>query len=137
MVVIYDFCLSFFFHQSIPSVSDIYSMLHTSRPDNASSALLQLHTAPNCQYKVLYFIPSCCFLKGELISYRQHILYFVFIGVYSDFVSKSAWAGVLALWYLIWHAVTFQPQNIPQIQKELFFFRFCVSVVQFCPFTQL
>uniref|UniRef100_A0A673N8N1 GPI inositol-deacylase n=1 Tax=Sinocyclocheilus rhinocerous TaxID=307959 RepID=A0A673N8N1_9TELE len=37
---------------SIPSVSDIYSMLHTSRPDNASSALLQLHTAPNCQYKV-------------------------------------------------------------------------------------
>ncbi|KAL1267888.1 hypothetical protein QQF64_033251 [Cirrhinus molitorella] len=37
---------------SIPSVSEIYSMLHTSRPDNASSALLQLHTAPNCQYKV-------------------------------------------------------------------------------------
>ncbi|XP_052421902.1 GPI inositol-deacylase isoform X1 [Carassius gibelio] len=37
---------------SIPSVSDIYSTLHTSRPDNASSALLQLHTAPNCQYKV-------------------------------------------------------------------------------------
>lgn len=28
-------------------------MLHTSRPDNTSGALLQLHTAPNCQYKVL------------------------------------------------------------------------------------
>ncbi|XP_026073937.1 GPI inositol-deacylase-like [Carassius auratus] len=37
---------------SIPSVSEIYSVLHSSRPDNASSALLQLHTAPNCQYKV-------------------------------------------------------------------------------------
>uniref|UniRef100_A0A672NPT8 GPI inositol-deacylase n=1 Tax=Sinocyclocheilus grahami TaxID=75366 RepID=A0A672NPT8_SINGR len=37
---------------SIPSVSEIYSMLHSSRPDNATSALLQLHTAPNCQYKV-------------------------------------------------------------------------------------
>uniref|UniRef100_A0A8C1UG98 GPI inositol-deacylase n=1 Tax=Cyprinus carpio TaxID=7962 RepID=A0A8C1UG98_CYPCA len=37
---------------SIPSVSEIYSMLHSSSPDNASSALLQLHTAPNCQYKV-------------------------------------------------------------------------------------
>ncbi|XP_058642833.1 GPI inositol-deacylase isoform X1 [Onychostoma macrolepis] len=42
----------FFDTASIPSVSDIYSMLHTSRPDNTSSALLQLHTAPNCQYKV-------------------------------------------------------------------------------------
>ncbi|XP_065107646.1 GPI inositol-deacylase [Paramisgurnus dabryanus] len=37
---------------SIPSVSEIYGMLHTSRPDSNSSAVLQLHTAPNCQYKV-------------------------------------------------------------------------------------
>lgn len=37
---------------SIPSVTEISAMLHTSRQDNTSSALLQLHTAPNCQYKV-------------------------------------------------------------------------------------
>ncbi|CAL8326789.1 unnamed protein product [Lota lota] len=38
---------------SVPSVTEISGMLHTSRPGNASSGLLQLHTAPNCQYKVL------------------------------------------------------------------------------------
>ncbi|KAM4561752.1 GPI inositol-deacylase isoform 1-T1 [Fundulus diaphanus] len=37
---------------STPSAADIPAMLHTSRPDNASAVLLQLHTAPNCQYKV-------------------------------------------------------------------------------------
>lgn len=37
---------------SIPSVTEIPAMLHTSRLDNTSSALLLLHTAPNCQYKV-------------------------------------------------------------------------------------
>uniref|UniRef100_A0A3B4FZ53 GPI inositol-deacylase n=1 Tax=Pundamilia nyererei TaxID=303518 RepID=A0A3B4FZ53_9CICH len=37
----------------VPSVTEISGMLHTSRPDNTSGALLQLHTAPNCQYKVL------------------------------------------------------------------------------------
>ncbi|XP_072296280.1 GPI inositol-deacylase isoform X2 [Eucyclogobius newberryi] len=37
---------------SAPSVTEISGMLHTSRPDNTSSATLQLHTAPNCQYKV-------------------------------------------------------------------------------------
>ncbi|XP_013873264.1 GPI inositol-deacylase [Austrofundulus limnaeus] len=37
---------------SVPSSAEISGMLHTSRPDNASSVLLQLHTAPNCQYKV-------------------------------------------------------------------------------------
>uniref|UniRef100_A0A1A7X8R4 GPI inositol-deacylase n=2 Tax=Iconisemion striatum TaxID=60296 RepID=A0A1A7X8R4_9TELE len=37
---------------SVPSVAEISGMLHTSRPDNTSSVLLQLHTAPNCQYKV-------------------------------------------------------------------------------------
>ncbi|TNN49953.1 GPI inositol-deacylase [Liparis tanakae] len=37
---------------SVPSVTEISGMLHTSRPDNASAVLLQLHTAPNCQYKV-------------------------------------------------------------------------------------
>lgn len=84
-----------------------------------------------------YFIHICCFLKGEFISYRQQILYFVFIGVCSDFVSQSAWAGVLTLWCFVWHAVNFQPQGIPHIQKDLFFFRFCVSVVQFCLSTQL
>uniref|UniRef100_A0A8C6WMV2 GPI inositol-deacylase n=1 Tax=Neogobius melanostomus TaxID=47308 RepID=A0A8C6WMV2_9GOBI len=35
-----------------PSVTEISGMLHTSRPDNSSSAVLQLHTSPNCQYKV-------------------------------------------------------------------------------------
>ncbi|KAG7503173.1 GPI inositol-deacylase [Solea senegalensis] len=37
---------------SVPSVTEISGMLHTSRPDNTSSVLLQIHTAPNCQYKV-------------------------------------------------------------------------------------
>ncbi|KAL6101140.1 pgap1 [Pungitius sinensis] len=37
---------------SVPSVTEFSGMLHTSRPDNASGVLLQLHTAPNCQYKV-------------------------------------------------------------------------------------
>ncbi|KAJ0070485.1 hypothetical protein NL108_011683 [Boleophthalmus pectinirostris] len=37
---------------SAPSVTEISGMLHTSRPDNSSGAILQLHTAPNCQYKV-------------------------------------------------------------------------------------
>ncbi|KAI3356564.1 hypothetical protein L3Q82_017762, partial [Scortum barcoo] len=37
---------------SVPSVTEISGMLHTSHSDNASSVLLQLHTAPNCQYKV-------------------------------------------------------------------------------------
>ncbi|XP_027878010.1 GPI inositol-deacylase isoform X1 [Xiphophorus couchianus] len=37
---------------SAPSATEISGMLHTSRPDNSSSVLLQLHTAPNCQYKV-------------------------------------------------------------------------------------
>ncbi|XP_047670998.1 GPI inositol-deacylase [Tachysurus fulvidraco] len=36
----------------IPSVTEISGMLHTSRKDNSSSALLQLHAAPNCQYKI-------------------------------------------------------------------------------------
>ncbi|XP_023856712.1 GPI inositol-deacylase isoform X2 [Salvelinus sp. IW2-2015] len=37
---------------SIPSVTEISGMLHTSRPDNSTGVLLQLHTAPNCHYKV-------------------------------------------------------------------------------------
>ncbi|XP_038125707.1 GPI inositol-deacylase isoform X2 [Cyprinodon tularosa] len=37
---------------SVPSASEISGMLHTSRPGNFSNVLLQLHTAPNCQYKV-------------------------------------------------------------------------------------
>ncbi|XP_034549496.1 GPI inositol-deacylase [Notolabrus celidotus] len=37
---------------SVPSVTEISGMLHTSRLDNTSGVLLQLHTAPNCQYKV-------------------------------------------------------------------------------------
>ncbi|XP_047457447.1 GPI inositol-deacylase [Mugil cephalus] len=37
---------------SVPSVAEISGMLHTSRPDNSSCVVLQLHTAPNCQYKV-------------------------------------------------------------------------------------
>lgn len=37
---------------SLPSLTEISGMLHTSRPDNSSDVLLQLHTAPNCMYKV-------------------------------------------------------------------------------------
>ncbi|XP_076854507.1 GPI inositol-deacylase [Brachyhypopomus gauderio] len=36
----------------VPSTTEISGMLHTSRHDNTSSAVLQLHTSPNCQYKV-------------------------------------------------------------------------------------
>ncbi|KAJ8410602.1 hypothetical protein AAFF_G00195060 [Aldrovandia affinis] len=38
---------------NLPSVTEMAGMLHTSHPSNTSSVLLQLHTAPNCQYKVL------------------------------------------------------------------------------------
>ncbi|XP_061774698.1 GPI inositol-deacylase [Nerophis ophidion] len=37
---------------SVPSVTEISGTLHTCSPDNVSSVHLQLHTAPNCQYKV-------------------------------------------------------------------------------------
>lgn len=37
---------------NVPSVTEISGMLHTSRPDNTTGVLLELHTAPNCQYKV-------------------------------------------------------------------------------------
>ncbi|XP_077473483.1 GPI inositol-deacylase isoform X2 [Stigmatopora argus] len=39
---------------SVPSVTEIFGMLHTNRPNNMAQAhvLLHLHTAPNCQYKV-------------------------------------------------------------------------------------
>uniref|UniRef100_A0A8D3DF78 GPI inositol-deacylase n=1 Tax=Scophthalmus maximus TaxID=52904 RepID=A0A8D3DF78_SCOMX len=40
---------------SVPSVTEISGMVHTSRPDNTSAVRLQLHTAPNCQYKILRF----------------------------------------------------------------------------------
>uniref|UniRef100_W5LQX8 GPI inositol-deacylase n=1 Tax=Astyanax mexicanus TaxID=7994 RepID=W5LQX8_ASTMX len=41
------------FHTAgFPSVTEISAMLHMARSDNTSSAILQLHTAPNCQYKV-------------------------------------------------------------------------------------
>uniref|UniRef100_A0A4W4DUK2 GPI inositol-deacylase n=1 Tax=Electrophorus electricus TaxID=8005 RepID=A0A4W4DUK2_ELEEL len=45
----------------IPSVTEMSGMLHTSRHDNTSSALLQLHTSPNCQYKVIFHrTHRCC-----------------------------------------------------------------------------
>lgn len=52
LVVLINFVIS-----SIPSVTEMSGMLHTSRQDNTSSALLQLHTAPNCQYKVISHKP--------------------------------------------------------------------------------
>lgn len=39
---------------SVPSLAEISGMLHTSRPDNSSDVLLQLHTAPNCHYRVRF-----------------------------------------------------------------------------------
>lgn len=58
--VVFFFCQiytlrSLFLSTSVPSVTEISGMLHTGRPDNTSGVLLQLHTAPNCQYKVLLF----------------------------------------------------------------------------------
>uniref|UniRef100_A0A3B4YFY9 GPI inositol-deacylase n=1 Tax=Seriola lalandi dorsalis TaxID=1841481 RepID=A0A3B4YFY9_SERLL len=44
-------CLSPWLFNDLFTLS-ISGMLHTSRPDNTSGVLLQLHTAPNCQYKV-------------------------------------------------------------------------------------
>lgn len=48
---------------SMPSLTEISGMLHTSRPDNSSDVLLQLHTAPNCMYKV----------KAQLKKHSFHI----------------------------------------------------------------
>lgn len=52
LVVLVKFVIS-----SIPSATEMNGMLHTSRQDNTSSVLLQLHTAPNCQYKVISHKP--------------------------------------------------------------------------------
>uniref|UniRef100_A0A3B4TSS8 GPI inositol-deacylase n=1 Tax=Seriola dumerili TaxID=41447 RepID=A0A3B4TSS8_SERDU len=49
---VYRIMVPWFREDSVPSVTEISGMLHTSRPDNTSGVLLQLHTAPNCQYKV-------------------------------------------------------------------------------------
>lgn len=57
---------------SVPSVTEISGMLHTSRPDNSSDVLLQLHTAPNCQYKVLLSI--CCSVTTSDFLYMLMII---------------------------------------------------------------
>lgn len=58
---------------SVPSVTEISGMLHTSRPDNTSSALLQLHTSPNCQYKVSVRI-SFTKVLGQVLRFCGPIL---------------------------------------------------------------
>uniref|UniRef100_A0A3P9C9X6 GPI inositol-deacylase n=1 Tax=Maylandia zebra TaxID=106582 RepID=A0A3P9C9X6_9CICH len=52
-------------------LTEISGMLHTSRPDNTSGALLQLHTAPNCQYKVL---PSSYQKEGRILRFCGHMV---------------------------------------------------------------
>uniref|UniRef100_A0A3Q3LXG3 GPI inositol-deacylase n=1 Tax=Mastacembelus armatus TaxID=205130 RepID=A0A3Q3LXG3_9TELE len=66
---------------SVPSVTEISGMLHTSRPDNNSGVLLQLHTAPNCQYKVLFLILRFC---GPIVP------------VYTAVTLLLAWGGQLS-----------------------------------------
>lgn len=55
--IFYFLVLIKFVISSIPSATEMNGMLHTSRQDNTSSVLLQLHTAPNCQYKVISHKP--------------------------------------------------------------------------------
>ena len=57
-IYLYSFRFPLFLSLSIPSITEISGMLHTSRPVNTSSARLLLHTAPNCQYKVLHLLLS-------------------------------------------------------------------------------
>ncbi|XP_030614793.1 GPI inositol-deacylase [Archocentrus centrarchus] len=58
---------------SVPSVTEISGMLHTSRPDNTSGALLQLHTAPNCQYKVS-IRTSLPKVLGQVLRFCGHMV---------------------------------------------------------------
>lgn len=58
---------------SVPSVTEISGMLHTSRPDNTSGALLQLHTAPNCQYKVS-IRTSLPRVLGQILRFCGHMV---------------------------------------------------------------
>lgn len=61
---------------SVPSLTEISGMLHTSRPDNGSDVLLQLHTAPNCHYRVTFVAPylgaNCVLQKGETSAETNH-----------------------------------------------------------------
>ncbi|RXM27810.1 GPI inositol-deacylase [Acipenser ruthenus] len=41
------------------SVTQISARLHSRRPDNTSTASLQLHTSPGCRYTILRFHGSC------------------------------------------------------------------------------
>lgn len=91
---------------SVPSVTEISGMLHTSRPDNSSHVLLQLHTAPNCQYKVLHdpqpltswtswLLFSSYFLnhpRSWNVAKPKHVL-ILSSGVGEDFVSLGPGTG--------------------------------------------
>nr|XP_020462155.1 GPI inositol-deacylase [Monopterus albus] len=58
---------------SMPSLTEISGMLHTSRRDNTSSVLLQLHTAPNCQYKVS-IRTSLPRVLGQILRFCGHMV---------------------------------------------------------------
>uniref|UniRef100_A0A7N8XGW7 GPI inositol-deacylase n=1 Tax=Mastacembelus armatus TaxID=205130 RepID=A0A7N8XGW7_9TELE len=75
---------------SVPSVTEISGMLHTSRPDNNSGVLLQLHTAPNCQYKVSIRI-SFPRMLGQILRFCGPI-----VPVYTAVTLLLAWGGQLS-----------------------------------------
>lgn len=121
-----------FFHQSIPSVSEIYSMLHSSSPDNASSALLQLHTAPNCQYKV--FHPHFLVFSKVNLSVRELTLYFFFFLYRCLFGLRFPKCLGRCAYIVVFHLECCSSFNLIvslSFKRNCLFFRFCVSAVQF------
>lgn len=66
-------------------------MLHTSRPDNSSDVLLQLHTAPNCFYRVR-LVPA----HGESVEASSPACLFP-LGLGEDVTAQSFGTGEISL----------------------------------------
>ncbi|KAL4618057.1 GPI inositol-deacylase isoform X1 [Arapaima gigas] len=74
---------------NVPSVTEIAGILHTSRPDNTSSVLLQLHTAPNCQYKVVSVRTSFPKVLGQVLRFcGQALPVYIAVGLLLAFESQ-------------------------------------------------
>uniref|UniRef100_A0A7N9ATX2 GPI inositol-deacylase n=1 Tax=Mastacembelus armatus TaxID=205130 RepID=A0A7N9ATX2_9TELE len=76
--------------EKVTLLTEISGMLHTSRPDNNSGVLLQLHTAPNCQYKVSIRI-SFPRMLGQILRFCGPI-----VPVYTAVTLLLAWGGQLS-----------------------------------------
>uniref|UniRef100_A0A668A9D9 GPI inositol-deacylase n=1 Tax=Myripristis murdjan TaxID=586833 RepID=A0A668A9D9_9TELE len=121
---------------STPSVTEISGMLHTSRPDNTSGVLLQLHTAPNCQYKVLLITGN----EKLLQFFFLHVLITVFHGKnlfsfnYKTKYYMSEMNDVFMMYFTgqsIWFAESLdcfkQPLKTHFIYLFIFIFHACVN----------